>query len=69
MTINIKHTYVVNVDIHYYSENGYTLRCRDCGDMDSITERVCEILVKHNFSYSDVCLMDTGEVLMEIERS
>lgn len=69
MAINIRHTYIVNADIHYYSEEGCILHCRDCGDMDSIAERVCEILVKHNFSYSDVCSADTGEVLMTIERS
>lgn len=69
MAINIKHTYTTYVDIHYYSKDGYTLHCRDCGDMDSIAERVCEVLIKHNFSYSDVCSADTGEVLMTIERS
>lgn len=69
MAINIQHTYTTDVDIHYYSEDGYKLHCRDCGDMDSIAERVCEVLVKHNFSYSDVCSAVTGEVLMTIERS
>lgn len=69
MAINIKHTYTTYVDIHYYAKDGYTLNCRDCGDMDSIAERVCEVLIKHNFSYSDVCSADTGEVLMTIERS
>lgn len=69
MAINIKHTYTTHVDIHYYSEDGHTLHCRDCGDMDSIAEHVCEVLIKHNFSYSDVCSAETGEVLMTIERS
>lgn len=69
MAINIQHTYTTHVNIHYYSEDGCTLHCRDCGDMDSIAERICTVLVKHNFSYSDVCSEETGEVLMTIERS
>ena len=69
MAINIQRLYTTEVDIHYYSENGYALCRRDYGDMDSIAERVCEVLVKHNFSFSDVCSTDTGEVLMRIERS
>ena len=69
MAINIKHTYNTNVDIHYYTEGGYTLHCRDCGMMDDIAEQVCEVLVKHSFSYADVCDAATGEVLMIIERT
>ena len=69
MAINIRRTYCTHVEIHYYTDDGYTLRCRDCGDMDSIAERVCEVLVKHNFSYADVCSAETGEVLMIIERT
>ena len=69
MAINIRHTYNTNVEIHYYTDDGYTLRCRDCGDMDSIAERVCEVLVKHNFTYADICSIETGEVLIVIERT
>ena len=69
MAINIKHTYTTEVDIYYYSKDGYGLCRRDYDDMDSIAERVCEVLVKHNFSSADVVSMDTGEVLMTIERS
>lgn len=68
MAINIKHTYTTNVEIRYYGDDGY-LYCHDGGDMDSIAERICEFLIKHNFSYADVCSADTGEVLMKIERS
>lgn len=69
MAITIKHTYSTNVEIHYYADNGYTLRCRDCGQMDDIAEQVCEVLIKHNFSYADICSIETGEVLMVIERT
>ena len=69
MAINIRHTYNTHVEITVYSEDGITLRCRDSGQMDDVAERVCEILVKHNFSYADVCSDETGEVLMEIERT
>ena len=69
MAINIRHTYNAHVEICYYSDEGYTLRCNDCGEMDDIAERTCEILVKHNFSYADVCSAETGEVLMIIERT
>lgn len=69
MAINIRHTYSTNVEIIFYSEDGITLRCRDCGQMDDIAEQVCEILVKHNFSDASVCSTETGEVLMEIERT
>lgn len=69
MAIKIHHTYSTNVEIRYYTDNGYTLRCRDCGDMDSIAERVCEVLVKHNFDYANICSVDTDEILMIIERT
>lgn len=71
MAINIQHTYTTHVDIHYYCGNGYgyVLHSEDCDNMDNIAERVCRILVKHNFSYADVCSAETGEVLMKIERS
>lgn len=69
MAINIHHVYRTNVEIHYYTDDGYTLRCRDCGHMDDIAEQVSETLVKHNFSYADVCSVETGEVLMVVERS
>ena len=66
MTINIRHTYSTHVEIAFYADDGITLRCRDCGQMDDIAEQVCEVLTKHNFSYADVCSVETGEVLMEI---
>lgn len=69
MAINIQHSYTTEVDIHYYSEDGYTLCRPDYGDMDSLAERICKVMVKHNFTYCDVCSTDTGEVLMTIERS
>lgn len=70
MAINIRHTYNTHVEICYYSDDNYTsLRCHDCGEMDDIAEKVCKILVKHNFSYADVCSAETGEVLMIIERT
>ena len=69
MAINIRHTYSSHVEIYYYSDEGYSLHCHDCGDMDHIAEQVCEILVKHNFNYADVCSSETGEVLMVVSRT
>lgn len=69
MAINIRHTYSSHVEIYFYSEDGYNLHCEDCGDMDNIAERICEILVKHGFSYADVYSSLTGEVLMVVSRT
>lgn len=77
MVINIQRIYATDVDIHYcsevdmhyYSEDGYVLCRQDYGNMDSITKRVSEIMVNHNFTYCDVCSEETGEVLMTFERS
>lgn len=70
MAINIHHTYCTHVTV-VFSDNdtGISLRYDDCGSMDNISEQVCEVLVKHNFSYADVCSAETGEVLMVIERT
>ena len=70
MAINIQHTYSTNVRIYYYDdEEGYILNANDCGSMDAISERVCEVLIKHNFSRADVCSAETLEALIIIERS
>lgn len=69
MAINIRHTYSAKVEICYYTDGGYTLCCHDCGQMDDIAEQVSEVLVKHNFSYADICSAGTGELLMVIERT
>ena len=69
MAINIRHTYSTRVEITFYAENGITLHCRDFGQMDEIAEQVCEVLVKHNFAYADICSSETGELLMVIERT
>lgn len=69
MAINIRHTYCAHVEIIFYGEDGITLRAKDCGQMDDIAEQICEILVKHNFSYADICSATTGELLMVVERT
>lgn len=69
MAINVQHTYCTHVFIVLYTEDCITLRCNDCGTMDDIQERVCELLVKHNFVSADVCSEETGEILMIIERT
>lgn len=40
MAINIHHTYSAHVSITFYSEDGLTLRCNDCGEMDDIAEQI-----------------------------
>ena len=70
MAINIRHTYATHVTVVFYDDDaGISLRYDDCGSMDDIAEQVCEVLVKHNFAYADVCSAETGEVLMVIERT
>lgn len=69
MAINIQHTYTTTVEIYYYGEDGLTCHGRDNGSIDDISERVCEVLVKHNFSRAEVCFAKTLEALMIIERS
>lgn len=69
MAINIQHTYSTRVDIYYYSEDGHALHGCDCDSMDNIAERVCEVLIKHNFSYAEVHSAETGDDLMTIKRS
>jgi hypothetical protein len=69
MAINIRHTHSAHVSVVFYGDDGISLRYDDCGQMDDIAEQVCEVLVKHNFSYADVCSDETGEVLMVIERT
>ena len=69
MAINIQHTYSARVDIYYHSEDGHALHGCDCDNMDSIAERICEVLVKHNFSFAEVYSARTCELLMKIERS
>ena len=69
MAINIQHPYTTTVEIYYYSEDGFTCRSRDDGSIDAISERVCEALIKHNFSYAEVCSAKTLEALMIINRS
>lgn len=69
MAIKINHTYCTHVEVIYYSDNGYTLRCDDCGQMDDIAERACDIMLTHNFNHVDIASKDTGEILMMIERT
>ena len=69
MAINIQHVYTTHVDIIFYSNDGLTLRCKDVGTMDDISERVSEILVKHNFVSADVSSAETGEILLIVERT
>ena len=70
MAINIQHTYTAHVTATFYNiKSGFSLRYDDCGSMDDIAEMACEVLVKHNFDYADVCSSETGELLMTVERS
>lgn len=71
MAINIQHTYNTYVEIIYYpkADDKGGLYENTCGPMDDIAEHVCEILVKHNFVAANVCSIETGEVLMTVERT
>lgn len=69
MAINTYYVYSTHVVCQFYTHDGSILRCNDCGTMDSIHERMCEIIIKHNFESADACSAETGEVLMVIERT
>lgn len=70
MAINIRHTYCAHATVVFYDDDvGISLRYDDCSSMDAIAQQACEVLVKHNFSYADVCSAETGEVLMVVERT
>lgn len=69
MAINTYYIYTTNVICRFFTAEGEILRCNDCGTMDDIHERMCKIIVKHNFTSADACSAETGEVLMVIERT
>ena len=69
MAFNIKHAYTTFITATFYDGDCVTVRYNDVGNMDTIAENVCDIMVKHNFKYADVCSQTTGEVLMTIERT
>lgn len=71
MAINIHHVYTTHVEIIYYpnAEDSRGLHESTVANMDEIAEHVCEVLIKHNFIYADVCSAETGEILMTIERA
>lgn len=69
MALNTSYPYTTCVICDFYTEDGISLRCNDCGSLDDIHGKICEILIKHNFDYVDVCSADTGEVLMIVQRT
>lgn len=68
MAINVQHLYSTHVTVNFYADDAVILHHTDCGTMDEIAERACVVLVKHNFTYADVCSAATGEVLITLER-
>ena len=69
MAIHVRHTYCTHVEIIFQSADGVGLHEATVGDMDEILEHVCDVLVHHGFSHADVCSAETGEILMEVERT
>lgn len=69
MALNIKHTYTTFVTVTFFNDDDTFVRYDDVGSMDEIAENVCNMMVKHNFNYADVCSQTTGEVLITIERT
>lgn len=70
MAINVQHIHTCGVEITYRTTKSHSefRRC-SCGTMDEITERVAKDLINHSFDSADVCDIETGEVLMIIERT
>ena len=70
MAINIHYVYSTNVEISFLDRaHNYALKEQTCGSMDEITEHICEVLVKHDFTYADVIDATSGELLLVIERT
>ena len=69
MAINTYYVYTTRVSCRFFTGDDEILHCEDCGTLDKIHDRVCEILIKHNFTDADVCSTETGEVLMVIKRT
>ena len=69
MALNTFYIYTTHVTCNFYTRHGETLHYDDCGTLDEIHERMCEVLVKHNFDDADACSVETGEVLMVVQRT
>lgn len=67
--INIMHCYCAHVHVIFYSDDCISLRYDDVGTMDELVEAATEIIVKHNFMQADITSAETGELLVQIERS
>ena len=69
MAIIIKHTHSASVEIQFMGKDGYTFRQRITGTMDDLTEHVCDMFTEHSFTSADVYDANTGEILMQLERT
>ena len=69
MAVIIKHTYFTTVEISFMGDDQYTFRQRTSGSMDDIAEHVCEMFIAHKFNAADVMDADTGEIIMQVERT
>lgn len=69
MAIDIQRIYRTSVILHFYGENeNYAFTTDDDGTIDEIAERVCEILVHHNFFHATVISKENGKTIMNITR-
>lgn len=69
MPIIIKHTYSTTVEISFMGDDQWAFRQKMTGTMDGISEHVCEMLIAHKFNSADVMDANTGEIIMQVERT
>lgn len=69
MAINIQHTYSTHCEIAYAGKDHEQLYENMTATMDEVQERAMFIIVKHDFISAHVCDINTGELLMIIERT
>lgn len=65
MAIHVQHTYSTHVEVTFDNRFRYAA----CGSMDEILEAVCDALVHHDFTNADVNDIETGELLMVVNRT
>ena len=69
MAINVHFTYTTHVTVHFFANDGMTFYFDICGSLEDIAANMAEEMVKHNFNGADACDLETGEVLIMIDRT
>lgn len=70
MALYINHVYTTTARVNYY-RNNKLLDINDtvCSTMDGIAEHMCEVLNRNHCESADAFDVNTGEVIIKIERT